>query len=798
MSALAARYQTLLDEICAEIARGAAPWTNPVAQQGPAFLGATGRVLRGLPAVIAWHVGARHDGLPLAWRLQPTELVSLDRAAVFLLPAHGGEGLYAAVPDPRPAHLEDGPFWGRTQPLPTQAALGTSLDGLVEKLPMDPGTLQVDRTAILSLAQSSLWPLGRKEAPDLLNAEGAWTHERLARVAAWARWLADHQQRQETSLSATPLWPPSARPQLALREHVQAREHLDRLCRDGLVQGSLPAELRAETATDQRHLLPEQPVRHDVFDTKALRRSPAVGAMLERLTRDPFPGWLRAFPLLGWHEHAGLALALSTELAITPLPSELGVTWRLIGTRLRDRLQRGEPWPTLAGGEAHEALLGAAQAWQRLQRHHRRSTWVHPHSALTVAELCRTGRWSSTQVRVLLTRHGMNQQPDHARIPVRNLPTVSLATLRRPRHPPTTDEATTLAGLAQDLGCDPTWEAVREAATNSTWSRQRRPKRSGGVRWLDVPPPPLRAAQRRLGMLLGCLLPESGTPTAFHAGASPALHARAHAGAVAALRADLADFFPSVHPWHLEPWLGIDRHGPTTSAAPSHDHNLLPDWSEQGRRSLLDLLFLRRRGLPYLPQGAPSSPAAANLAGLWLDRAVVARCVATFGPGAFSYTRYADDLVLSTRQADDVDAFHHGAVRILQEAVAGQRWKLRTPKTRTWSVADRDDLHVCGLLVPRTPTAPLRLDRPTWRRARAALHRLRHRVDFGREAPGSPNAAHGLLAYAYAATGDPRWLAYTSRHVLTLARRLAGPLFSEAFLAGWSDPGAVAEEEASR
>ena len=43
------------------------------------------------------------------------------------------------------------------------------------------------------------------------------------------------------------------------------------------------------------------------------------------------------------------------------------------------------------------------------------------------------------------------------------------------------------------------------------------------------------------------------------------------------------------------------------------------------------------------------------------------------------------------------------------------------------------------------------------------------------------------LAYAYSATADLRWLAYTSRLVQSFARRFASPLFSESFLAGWSD-----------
>jgi len=211
-------------------------------------------------------------------------------------------------------------------------------------------------------------------------------------------------------------------------------------------------------------------------------------------------------------------------------------------------------------------------------------------------------------------------------------------------------------------------------------------------------------------------------------------------------------------------------------------------WSDEGREAVLELVFKRRDGVSYLPQGAPPSPPAANLAGLWVDRALTHAAVETFGRGSFTYTRYADDLVLSCAGQPPSD-FCERALRLLADAVRGQGFELHPSKSRTWRAEDPEPLRLCGLWVPRTADEPIRLDRDTWRRARAALHTLRQRREADPE--GEPLAtapANGLLAYAYSATGDPRWLAYTSYGVADLARALAGEVYAEAFLAGWSDP----------
>lgn len=809
-AAIELRYAELIRDICAAIERGEPPWWNQTARLGPAVLGRSGQCLRGLPGVIAWHVdecakrgSSRRRNL--AWRLRPPAEVDVASAAVFELAANGGSALYAAIPERRPRQVRDGPtredveFW--------------PLDGLRERLDeilapvadlSPPGP--ADRPVIASLAQAFIRPLGDARPPTPVPLDGAWTHARLARVAAWARLLADDVRRAVH-------WPePPSRPRkIPFRwPHLHGRstsvqslwrndaaimvlrEVTEELGRSGWLQQCHPAELRqpvlldGKYASDRRHFVPEQPLRDGIFETKSMWRAQALGgvfAVLAKLTNlQPFQRIPWLMEAMQWRDKAALGLTLAELFGQVPVASEPGLAWRYIGRWARDFMASGPRARKQVLVERMTIALRVAAAekyWYGLHFHHLARTWLHPMTDVRLGDLVRTGRWQQGDLDDLLAKLQLPAWDDGGRaLSVGRLPIVRIATLRRPRKSNSQFEADLLTEIAEVLQCDEDWATIAERVRQSHWERQKRTKRSGGIRWLDIPEAPLRDVQKMVSALLLSVTPSQGTPTAFHPGASPALHARSHAGAIAAVRMDLADFFGSVHPWHLEPWLGLGA---------GQNRNLLPDWSPSGREALMALLFVQRTGWPYLPQGAPSSPAAANLAGLWLDQAIIHRAVSRFGAGKFVYTRYADDLVLSTRFEESLEMFHAQAEPLLLDAVAKQRWRVQKSKTRRWSCRDAEHLHLCGIRVPADSRSPLSLDRATLRRARAALHRLRHRLDFDRSAPGSPNRAHGLLAYCYSATADLRWLAYTSRRVQNLAWRLAGPLFSESFLAGWSD-----------
>jgi len=231
------------------------------------------------------------------------------------------------------------------------------------------------------------------------------------------------------------------------------------------------------------------------------------------------------------------------------------------------------------------------------------------------------------------------------------------------------------------------------------------PKRSGPPRLIEAPKARLKAIQRRL--LREVLLP-IGVHDAAHGFVrhrSAVTNAARHAGRAAVLGLDLEDFFGSVRAGRV---YGAFRtagypegvaHALTalcTNVAPGH--------------VLAGAPFEQRRRLrtPHLPQGAPTSPALANLAAFALDRRLAGLADAT----ATTYTRYADDLTFS---GDD----HAALQRVRRAATAIARdegFRVHPAKTRFITAAGRQ--RVTGAVVNARPN----LARPEYDRLRAALH----------------------------------------------------------------------------
>ena len=182
-------------------------------------------------------------------------------------------------------------------------------------------------------------------------------------------------------------------------------------------------------------------------------------------------------------------------------------------------------------------------------------------------------------------------------------------------------------------------EAHEETAVNHYVYKARR-KRSGGVRLIEAPKPGLKGLQRTI--LHGLLdhVPAHPAAYGFVRGRSCLQAAVRHAGEDVVVCFDLADFFGSIgghRVYGLFRALGyphtvaLTLRGLTTTTTPPWMLERLP----ADTRPHLHM--------PHLPQGAPTSPALANLTAFRLDRRLssLARSL-----GA-RYTRYADDLTFS-------------------------------------------------------------------------------------------------------------------------------------------------------
>ncbi len=225
------------------------------------------------------------------------------------------------------------------------------------------------------------------------------------------------------------------------------------------------------------------------------------------------------------------------------------------------------------------------------------------------------------------------------------------------------------------------------------------PRRRGPPRVIERPKSRLKAIQRRLLHEILDWIPAHDAAHGFTRGRSVLTHARRHTGQEVVLGFDLEDFFGSVAAARV---FGTFRAagypesvaylltGLTTNSVP------VDVWHALARPAGPELIDAqhrlgRRLAEPHLPQGAPTSPALANLACFRLD-ARLGGLAAAIGA---TYSRYADDLTFSgssslARRSADLRATVATIAR--QEGFAVNRRK-STLVTR----AGRQ--RVCGIVV---------------------------------------------------------------------------------------------------
>jgi RNA-directed DNA polymerase len=177
------------------------------------------------------------------------------------------------------------------------------------------------------------------------------------------------------------------------------------------------------------------------------------------------------------------------------------------------------------------------------------------------------------------------------------------------------------------------------------------PRADGPPRLIERPKHCLKALQRRLLHELLDWIPAHDATHGFTRGRSVLTHASAHSGKHVVLRVDLEDFFASVSAGRV---YGILRAAGYPEAVAHMLTGLMTNvvpgavWHAVARPSDAPGIGKHHRlgrqlARPHLPQGAPTSPALANLAAFRLDR----RLSGLAGALDLEYTRYADDLVFS-------------------------------------------------------------------------------------------------------------------------------------------------------
>lgn len=272
-------------------------------------------------------------------------------------------------------------------------------------------------------------------------------------------------------------------------------------------------------------------------------------------------------------------------------------------------------------------------------------------------------------------------------------------------------------------------------------------KRSGGWRLLEVPHPYLMALQRRLLAGLLDLIPPHEAACGYTPGRSVVDHARAHAGQAVVLKFDLQDFFSSVRASRVHALFETLGHADTvarelarlcTTATPEP---VLRRMHETGGLGWHQVQRLRE---PHLAQGAPTSPALANLCAFRLDLRLDGLAQAL---GA-RYTRYADDIVLSGggHLQAAMPRISAWVARIARE----EGFSLNHRKTRCQSAGRRQS--VCSIVVNQHPNLP----RPAFDRLKAILHHCVQHGPAAQNREGLPNWREHLQGQvAWAAQLNP-------------------------------------------
>jgi hypothetical protein len=256
----------------------------------------------------------------------------------------------------------------------------------------------------------------------------------------------------------------------------------------------------------------------------------------------------------------------------------------------------------------------------------------------------------------------------------------------------------------------------------------------------------MQELQRRVGRRVLARIPVHDAAHGYVRGRSPHTLAAVHAGRAMVVRLDLEGFFshvsrervagllraagyPAAVASTLAGLLVTSTPAAILRAAPAAEH-------PESRRRLLE-----RLAHPHLPQGAPTSPAVANLLAHRLDRRLTGLAQALDA----RYGRYADDLVFS---GDRVPA--HGLVARVTTIAAEEGFRVRPDKTRIAPAHHRQ--RVTGLVVNAHPAVP----RAEFDALRALLH------NCARTGPEAQNRAahpafrdHLLGRVSWVATAHP-------------------------------------------
>ncbi|MBS0240606.1 MAG: RNA-directed DNA polymerase [Proteobacteria bacterium] len=243
-----------------------------------------------------------------------------------------------------------------------------------------------------------------------------------------------------------------------------------------------------------------------------------------------------------------------------------------------------------------------------------------------------------------------------------------------------------------------------------------RKKSSGPPRLIEAPKPRLKTIQRKILRDILDHIPVHPAAHGFVEGRSPRTGAAQHVGAPVVIAVDLENFFLSVPVGRIHALfrsVGYPDEAARaltrlcTTMTPRSVIDRVPNPARHTRAALAPYLD------PHLPQGAPTSPALANLVAWRLD-VRLAGLANSFGA---KLTRYADDIVFS----GDLTApgKTQSLIAAIAEIVEDEGFGLNDKKTRIMTASQRQS--VTGIVV----NSRLNARRDSYDSLKAILHNCR-------------------------------------------------------------------------
>lgn len=245
-------------------------------------------------------------------------------------------------------------------------------------------------------------------------------------------------------------------------------------------------------------------------------------------------------------------------------------------------------------------------------------------------------------------------------------------------------------------------------------------KRNGrGKRLIAQPTAEIKLLQRWAIERYLSKLPIHKVATAYRLGISIKDHAGLHADNRYLLKLDFQDFFPSILGEHFL------MHLRTHSDIPEDDARLL----------MLLLFRINREGNYSLSIGAPSSPMVSNTIMYDFDDAVVRYCK----KHGIIYSRYADDLALSTNHPKTLDGAYAFIRKLCDEMTYPH---LRLNEEKTVFASKKHHRQLTGLVLTNDGKPSL------GREKKRSIRAMAHRFSLGGVPQEDIAKLRGLIAFA--------------------------------------------------